>query len=289
MTIAFLASPMDYTGDAGSRVQLDIWRQQAKHRLTRADIMVYDPAGAWAGTVGGILDRRIEIVNNMALGRADLLFALLPPGIHSIGVPMEIERAVTNSIPCFVAGGRGSQALARYENWTGFHWSPEGDIDMLAMKAEVVMHGTQANVPRRPEILAVTGEGRLPTRTYEGDAGFDLYVHGDHQLGPGESMDIPMGIQVELPPFHWALLLGRSSTKRKLGLDVLPAVIDSGYRGDLFAYVTNHTEKGVNLTPGQRIVQLVPIHLAAPSMRPERVSELRPSDRGLEGFGSTGD
>jgi dUTP pyrophosphatase len=280
---------MDYTGDGGSIVQLDIWRQQAKHRLTRADIMVYDPAAAWAGTIGTVMERRIEMINGVALGRADLLFALLPPGIRSIGVPMEIERAMLNSIPCFIAGGKGSQALARYTNWQGFYWSPEGDIDELVRQAEVATHGTQGKVPRRPEILAVTGEGMLPGRTYEGDAGFDLYVEGHWYIGPGESMDVPMGIQVELPPNTWGLLIGRSSTKRKLNLNVLPAVIDGGYRGDLFVYVTNGQDEGVNLEPGQRIAQLIPISLRASMMRPERVTELRPSDRGTDGFGSTGD
>jgi dUTP pyrophosphatase len=105
-------------------------------------------------------------------------------------------------------------------------------------------------------------------------------------LNPGESRDLPTGIAVEFPAGYWGRITGRSSTLRKRGLFVNEGVIDAGYRGELLVYVTNRQSTRVEVASGERLAQLIvqPV-VQAPA---EWSDELSPSDRGTNGFGSTG-
>ena len=129
-------------------------------------------------------------------------------------------------------------------------------------------------------------EAVLPVYGYPGDAGMDLCVVGDHVLAPGESRDLPTGIAVEMEDQLWGRITGRSSTLRKRGLFVNEGVIDNGYRGELLIYVTNRQSTPVQIDSGDRLAQLIltEIHNAPAAW----ADELSPSDRGTNGFGSTG-
>lgn len=141
--------------------------------------------------------------------------------------------------------------------------------------------------------LKIVGEGMLPTKAYDGDAGFDLYVHsspredGVWALPPGTFVDIDTGVRAELPSGVWAMMVGRSSTARR-GLMVAQAVIDNGYRGPLFFGVTNLTPQRIDIYPGERLAQLIPFELVAANMEVIRVEQLADSERGTRGFGSSG-
>lgn len=126
----------------------------------------------------------------------------------------------------------------------------------------------------------------LPTRSYDGDAGYDLYVLGNHRLSVGATVDLPMGVSVQMPPGWWGLVCGRSSTIRSRGLLIVQGVIDQGYRGPMFASTRNMSEHPVNVADGERVAQLVMIPLFHGEL--EVVQELDDSDRGAAGFGSTG-
>ena len=126
----------------------------------------------------------------------------------------------------------------------------------------------------------------LLSRAYPGDAGFDLFCREEHWIGPGESVDIPLGVRVQLPEGWWGLLTGRSSTLRKRGLLVAQGVIDQGYRGPLYAYVRNMTEEMVRVRDGERLAQLIPLPLFSGTI--ELVEDLEDHERGVNGFGSSG-
>lgn len=117
------------------------------------------------------------------------------------------------------------------------------------------------------------------------DAGFDLFVSKDTKIPPGQVADVPTGVYLSPKDKLWFHIFGRSSTFRKRGLIVNIAVIDHGYRGELFAIAHNFTNKTVKVFAGERICQIVPHRLI-----PCRFSqgELAGSKRGKGGFGSTG-
>lgn len=129
-------------------------------------------------------------------------------------------------------------------------------------------------------------DASVPVYAYKGDAGCDLAVAETVTLGPGESRDIAVGLAAQLPDGWWGRITGRSSTLRKRGLFVNEGVIDNGYRGELFVYVTNRNAISVQVDAGDRLAQFILERVTqAEGVVVDRLDE---SDRGTAGFGSTG-
>lgn len=126
----------------------------------------------------------------------------------------------------------------------------------------------------------------IPNKSYAGDAGWDIAVCQDEEIVPGEIKQLTVGISIALPHEHWGHIVGRSSTWRRHGLHVMEAVIDNGYRGELFIFVRNFTNSTACVEAGTRLAQLI-LH-KIPNVIWEEKSSLPMSDRGDKGFGSSG-
>lgn len=133
----------------------------------------------------------------------------------------------------------------------------------------------------------------LPYHRKEGDAGADLYVvlsEEDRKDGltifPGERKLLDTGLRIELPDGVYARITHRSSTEKRHRLRVVEGTIDQGYRGKLFAQVSNDNTFPVTIKHGDRIAQLILLPLIQANFI--EVDELADSDRGEGGFGSTG-
>lgn len=131
-----------------------------------------------------------------------------------------------------------------------------------------------------------------PTRAHEDDAGFDLYVSKDITVYPNEFVDIPTNIRMIFPRGHWGMLTGRSSTLRKRGLLVNQGIIDTGYRGELYAGVWNLTGDPVAVHEGERLSQLIimenPTERTKLMQAPASLFDTLEHARGTSGFGSSG-
>jgi dUTP pyrophosphatase len=83
-------------------------------------------------------------------------------------------------------------------------------------------------------------------------------------------------------------IASRSSTLLKHKLVVQSAVIDNGYRGELFITVWNSSQKTLVAVPrGQRLAQLVPFLIV--DLEWQECVDLPGGDRGVNGIGSTGE
>lgn len=165
--------------------------------------------------------------------------------------------------------------------------------DCVAIRAQRLRAVSQAIHPNptleRPvwEVMPYTSDSGFElTKAYDGDAGFDLPVAGDWYIEPGVSHDIPTGIRVAIPEGYYGRITGRSSAHRKHGITVREGIIDSGFRGELFTYMTNENAHGVELNHGQRLAQL--IISPVPAIHPALAESLPESERGAKGFGSSG-
>jgi len=129
-------------------------------------------------------------------------------------------------------------------------------------------------------------------REERGDAGLDLYCPGNLEILPGQTKCIDFKIQCEGLSDSDArnvcyYLYPRSSiSKTPFRLANSVGIIDAGYRGNLMAMVDNTSKEVQTIQKGTRLFQicgryLEPIHL-------ELVEVLSESDRGNDGFGSTG-
>lgn len=129
----------------------------------------------------------------------------------------------------------------------------------------------------------------LPAYAKPGDAGLDLTSAVDVEVAPGERALVPTGVAVAIPEGHAGLVLPRSGLASRQGLTLAnaPGLIDSGYRGEVTCAVVNLDRKQtVSIRRGDRIAQLVVVPV--PPLEPAWVDKLPGSERGEEGFGSTG-
>jgi dUTP pyrophosphatase len=135
----------------------------------------------------------------------------------------------------------------------------------------------------------LSAEARLPTRANEGDAGLDLYAAEAATLGPGERASVGTGIAIEVPPGHAGLVLPRSGLAARHGIALVnaPGLIDTGYRGEVRVLLlnTDRTES-FEIAAGDRIAQLLVTPFA--DATPTEAGELTASQRGENGFGSSG-
>jgi dUTP pyrophosphatase len=130
---------------------------------------------------------------------------------------------------------------------------------------------------------------RVPTRSHDGDAGFDLHALEAAELAPGERASLRTGIAVELPERHAGLVLPRSGLAARHGIALVnaPGLIDPGYRGEIRILLLNtDREAAFRVQAGDRIAQLVVVRVETPDV--VELEELETTGRGERGFGSTG-
>ncbi|MBQ9680600.1 MAG: deoxyuridine 5'-triphosphate nucleotidohydrolase [Ruminococcus sp.] len=126
-------------------------------------------------------------------------------------------------------------------------------------------------------------EDRRPFRPHDNDAGADVYMPYECTVKPGEIIKIPLGFGIEVPDGFAGYVFPRSSMAVKGLVCELPPV-DSGYRGEIHAIISNVSNKEHTIRKDDRIGQLV----IMPVIIADFVSE-HGSQRGLGGFGSTGE
>ena len=130
----------------------------------------------------------------------------------------------------------------------------------------------------------------LPAYQTSASAGMDLqaYIPSALVLKPLERKLIPTGLSIELPCGTEAQVRPRSGLALKKGITVLnsPGTIDADYRGDIGVILINLSNEDVEILPGDRIAQLVVAKHEIVSWQLH--DELNTSERGADGFGSTG-
>jgi dUTP diphosphatase len=134
--------------------------------------------------------------------------------------------------------------------------------------------------------VPVAGNGALPSHGSAGSAGADLAASEGVTLGPGERAAVPTGIHVAIPEGHVGLVWPRSGLAVRHGIDTLAGVIDSDYRGEVKVVLVNHGPEPFRIAPGDRIAQLLVQRVERVLF--ERRDSLPDTERGEDGFGSTG-
>ena len=141
-------------------------------------------------------------------------------------------------------------------------------------------------------LMYVSTGGSIRQRAFLNDAGFDLEVAEETTLRPlGDGVfaptDVPCGVKLALPGGTAGLIVGRSSAVRN-GIIVVSTLIDCGYRGPMFIFAYNMTERPIKLHKGVSIAQIVPF--CVPTMEVHNTSHagLPDGDRGHSSFGSSG-
>ena len=132
------------------------------------------------------------------------------------------------------------------------------------------------------KITKVRESAKLPTRAHYNDAGADVYTAAHATMHPHETVRIPLGISIEVPDGYMACIFPRSGMAYAGVVCEIPP-IDPGYRGELYAIVSNLADYTQSLEEGTRVGQLVVV----PCVICDFVEDLG-DERGDRAFGSTG-
>jgi dUTP pyrophosphatase len=147
----------------------------------------------------------------------------------------------------------------------------------------------------------------IPDRSNPTDSGLDLYSIEDQIIYQGQQKMISTGIAIQLPkpvemgvyPFElgvnfrqlvvWeAQIRPRSGLAKKKGITIVnsPGTVDNDYRGEIKVILRNGGSEFYHVKKGDRIAQMVICPIVTPQVI--EVDELDDTERGENGFGSTG-
>jgi dUTP pyrophosphatase len=136
------------------------------------------------------------------------------------------------------------------------------------------------------KVKKLSPEAVLPSYAHPGDAGMDLYANETITLKPGEIGKIKSGISMEIPEGYVGLYWDKSGLSNNHGIKMLGGVVDSGYRGELIMGVINLSQKEYTFEKGHKVLQM--LIQKVEHMEIVEVEELSDTDRGENGFGSSG-
>ena len=154
------------------------------------------------------------------------------------------------------------------------------------------------------KIKRLTETAAIPTKAHPRDACFDLYadigyttaryvdgirtVPDSITIRPHETVKIHTGIATSIPQGYWGAVFARSGIATKQGLRPAQGVpvVDEPYTGEWLIPLHNDTEEDKIVHHGDRIAQfmLLPWYETVIS----EVDKLEETDRGANGFGSSG-
>lgn len=136
-------------------------------------------------------------------------------------------------------------------------------------------------------LLELSSNASLPSSGSHGSAGLDLAASEACSLNPGERRAVSTGVKMALPLGTYGKIEGRSGLAIRNGIIIGGGVIDSDYTGEIKVILINTGNQPFVINKGDRIAQLIiQQHMLNPQF--EKVESLPNTERGENGFGSTG-
>ena len=142
----------------------------------------------------------------------------------------------------------------------------------------------------------------MPERAHAEDAGLDLRAMEDQVIypaprnhrqtigffaGPDEGFAVfDTGVHAELPRGYYGKVESKSGLNVKHSIVSCGGVIDAGYTGSIRVKLYNLGSEPYRVSKGDKIAQLIIQPYISPEL--ELVDELAQTERGDNGFGSTG-
>lgn len=125
-----------------------------------------------------------------------------------------------------------------------------------------------------------------PVRAHATDAGLDLRTPQEFTIFPHDSAVIDTGVHVQLPHGTYGKLESKSGLNVNRSVVSCGGTIDEQYTGSIKVKLYNLGEFPYHFEAGDKIIQLIVQPCLYESV--EIVDELEATDRGDNGFGSSG-
>ncbi len=133
--------------------------------------------------------------------------------------------------------------------------------------------------------IKLMDDGKLPSYQHDGDACLDCYSAEDLYIPAGSRTLVKLGFALELPKMYEAVIRPRSGLSKN-EIDCVIGTIDSNYRGEVSANIINNSDSVLKISFGDRICQMA--IRKVPEFELIEVEELTETERGTNGFGSSG-
>lgn len=125
-----------------------------------------------------------------------------------------------------------------------------------------------------------------PTKAHPDDAGFDLYCMYDVTVLGENDKVVDTGVHFEIPRGYVLFVKAKSGLSCNKHIEVGAGVVDSGYTGSVRVHLYNLLGSRYKFHQGDKIAQAV--FLPIPEVELELVDSLESTERGENGFGSSG-
>lgn len=133
--------------------------------------------------------------------------------------------------------------------------------------------------------IMLDNDAYMPSRSHSTDAGLDLRTPKAVTVPAYGSAIVDTGVHVALPSGCAGLLVSKSGLNVRHDI-TSTGLIDEGYTGSIVVKLYNHGGGDYQLEVGDKITQLVVFPVVRESL--EQVSVFNATERGDNGFGSTG-
>ena len=127
----------------------------------------------------------------------------------------------------------------------------------------------------------------MPTYAHDADAGMDLRTPVAFIVPAHGSYTVDTGVHIQIPVGQVGFIKSKSGLNVKGGLTATGGV-DSGFSGSIRVKLYNHSDEDYMFSRGDKITQLVLLYIAKPENGFEIVDHFEETERGDNGFGSTG-
>ena len=128
----------------------------------------------------------------------------------------------------------------------------------------------------------------VPQKAHTTDAGFDIRTPVEVVVEPRSSAIIDTGVHMEIPEGYVGMLKSKSGLNVKSGI-LSEGVVDAGYMGSIVVKLYNHSDTPKHFEKGDKITQIVIMPIPFIELEEvDNLGEFEASERGADGFGSTG-
>lgn len=147
----------------------------------------------------------------------------------------------------------------------------------------------------RVRVFRTRPDAKLPNRAHRTDAGMDFFYCPDQPtvlgIEPGQSVLLPTGIKMEVPPGCMLQIMNKSGIASKRNLVTGACVVDEGYTGEIFVNLHNIGTQTNFVESGQKIAQGVFVKIEKPQLWEIEDDNIygQQTARGSGALGSTGD
>jgi dUTP pyrophosphatase len=135
------------------------------------------------------------------------------------------------------------------------------------------------------KIQKLNNNAIIPVKSTKLAAGYDLYSIDSITIPPLSRVLVNIGLSIKTPEGTYGRIAPRSGLSLN-GVDVGGGVIDQDYTGPLKVILINNNEDEFKVVEGMKVAQLVCEKICLPEI--QIVDKLEQTERGSNGFGSTG-